>query len=86
MPGFLILRAPTRGKLRIHAKVGHNGAGYQNSILKQDVGATSVDRWEMGVAHITGGFATCPEMVSPTAIRDTRVFNEMGEQCRRPER
>ena len=38
-----------------------------------------VDRWEMGVAHIAGGFATCPEMVSPTAVRDTRVFNEMGE-------
>jgi hypothetical protein len=40
----------------------------------------------MGAAQITGGFATCPEMVSPTAVKDMRVFNEMGEQCRRPER
>jgi hypothetical protein len=38
-----------------------------------------VVRWEMGVAHITGSFATCPEMVSPTAARDMRVFNEMEE-------
>jgi hypothetical protein len=38
-----------------------------------------VVRWEMGVAHITGSFAICPEMVSPTAARDMRVFNEMEE-------
>jgi hypothetical protein len=41
---------------------------------------------EIGVAPAKGSFSACPEMVSPAAATDARVFNEIGEGDRRPTR